>query len=154
KAILRSSRSYQDKTFRIETKKTVVVQGVPHEIDIWVEIESAPGYKTTFIFECKNWKKRVGKNEIIIFSEKVDATQAAKGFFVAKSFAKTASAQAVKCPRVELLKVDEELGSHLESPFPLTFSFNESGNVTSFEFRRWDRTVRPQPNVVEIDKAE
>src|SRR5262249_31805160 len=68
--------------------------------------------------------------------------------------AKTASAQAVKCPRVELLKVDEELGSHLESPFPLTFSFNESGNVTSFEFRRWDRTVRPQPNVVEIDKAE
>src|SRR5689334_20905416 len=60
----------------------------------------AKGYTVTFIFECKNWEDAVGKNEIIIFSEKIDAVSAQRGYFVAKSFTRDAEAQALKDPRM------------------------------------------------------
>jgi hypothetical protein len=59
------------------------------------------------VFECKNWQDKVGKNDIIVFSEKVKATNAQRGFFVAKSFTKDAVAQAEKDPRLELLTAAE-----------------------------------------------
>src|SRR5260370_13292084 len=69
----------------IEKKKIIIVNEVRHEIDVYVTADLAPGYKSIFIFECKNWKEAVGKNEIIIFSEKIDLSRATYGGFVTNS---------------------------------------------------------------------
>jgi Restriction endonuclease len=105
--ILESSPALREKPFTIETRKRINVGGVHHEIDIFVTVEVAKGYTATFIFECKNWESSVGKNEIIIFSEKIDAVSAQRGYFVAKSFTKDAEAQKQKDPRITLLTATE-----------------------------------------------
>lgn len=106
-AILQASPALYDKAFKIEMRKRTKVGGVHHEIDIYVTVEVANGYTAIFIFECKNWKDAVGKNEIIIFAEKVDAVSAQGGFFVAKSHTKDAEAQALKDQRIKLLTATE-----------------------------------------------
>lgn len=53
----------------IEKKKIIIVKGVRHEIDVSVTADLAPGYKPVFIFECKNWKEAVNKNEIILLGK-------------------------------------------------------------------------------------
>jgi hypothetical protein len=107
KAILRESVSYADKAFQFEPKKIILVDGVRHEIDLYVSVDHGNGYTAIFIFECKNWKKKIGKSHIIEFSEKVKIAPAQKGFFVAKSFTRYARAQAKKDPRIELLCVKD-----------------------------------------------
>ena len=115
-AILHELPGVDDSTFAIDSNKIHVVDGVRHEIDIWVEIDPGKGYETRFIFECKNWKDKVGKNEIIVFSEKIAAVRAQKGFFVATAFTADAEAQAKKDPRTVLL-IAQELGTDLSVPF-------------------------------------
>src|SRR3569623_554107 len=83
--------------------KVLVQNGVRHEIDVFVTASLAAGYDATFIFECKNWNAKVGKNELIIFSEKVAVSGAQRGFYVAKAFTKDAQAQAKKDSRIKLL---------------------------------------------------
>ncbi len=94
--ILKASPALTENRFTIENKKIIVAEGVRHEIDILVSVDLSNGYEATFVFECKNWEEKVGKNEIIVFSEKIKATQAQKGFFVARSFTADAQAQASK----------------------------------------------------------
>ena len=101
--ILRSFPGYSEETFKIEGKKIIRSGGVKHEIDIFVSLELSKGYSACFIFECKNWKEKVGKNEVVVFSEKIDVCSAQRGFFVAKSFTSDAHAQAAKDSRLELL---------------------------------------------------
>src|SRR6266446_9598922 len=91
----------------IEKKKVIMVNGVRHEIDVYVTVDLAPGYKPIFIFECKNWKEAVGKNEIIIFSKKIDVSHATSGCFVAKSYTSDAVNQAKQDPRITLLLASE-----------------------------------------------
>jgi len=91
----------------IEKKKIITVNEVRHEIDVYVTADLAPGYKPIFIFECKNWKEAVGKNEIIIFSEKIDVSCATSGCFVAKSYTSDAVNQAKQDPRITLLLASE-----------------------------------------------
>jgi len=105
--ILSTSPSLREKTFLIESKKIIQVGGVHHEIDVFVRIDLGGGYTSTFIFECKNWEAAVGKNEIIVFAEKIAAAQAQHGFFVAKSFTKDGEAQAALNPRVRLVIASE-----------------------------------------------
>lgn len=105
--ILKSCPGYSDKTFHIQSKKIINAGGVHHEIDIWVMVELGNEYNAIFIFECKNTQEKVGKNEIVIFTEKIDACGAQKGFFVAKSFTADAEAQAGKEPRIHFLRVSE-----------------------------------------------
>lgn len=107
--ILETNPSLEKSTFTIETKKVIVVDDIKHEIDLYVEIDLGHGYKSIFIFECKNWKDPIGKNEIIVFSEKIKIIQAQKGYFVATSFGKYASAQAKIDPRIELVIASEIL---------------------------------------------
>src|SRR6266478_7122426 len=100
----------------VEKKKIIIVNEVRHEIDVYVTADLAPGYKPIFIFECKNWKEAVGKNEIIIFSEKIDAPRATSGCFVAKSFTSDAVNQAKQDPRITLLLASEyDLHSRAEA---------------------------------------
>lgn len=108
-AILRSFPNYSEKTFRIESNKTIHVNGVRHEIDLYVTVLMGGGYDSVFIFECKNWqdKDKVGKNDIIIFAAKIAAAGAQRGFFVAKAYSEDAIAQAKLEPRLERLRVEE-----------------------------------------------
>ncbi len=91
----------------VEKKKIIIVNEVRHEIDVYVTADLGPGYKPIFIFECKNWKEAVGKNEIIIFSEKIDVSRATSGCFVAKSYTSDAVNQAKQDPRITLLLASE-----------------------------------------------
>src|SRR5712692_2352969 len=99
----------KDATVTIEPKKVITVEGVKHEIDLFVTIDNGRGYKSIYIFECKNWIKGVGKNSIIVFSAKINVTKAQKGYFIAKRFGKHAVAQAKLDDRIELLTASFEL---------------------------------------------
>lgn len=114
--ILRLAPGFAEGTFKILNKHVVVTQGVHHEIDLFVVASMPTGYESTFIFECKNWQSKVGKNEIIVFSEKIAASAATRGFFVANSFSKDARAQAKKDARVKLL-----LASYMQPVVRLKF---------------------------------
>lgn len=118
--ILATSPSPREDAFVIESKKLICTAGVHHEIDIFVTINSARGYKSIYIFECKNWTDAVGKNEIMIFSGKIGVSQAQHGYFVAKSFTKDAEAQAKLDPRMTLLTAVE----HDPAEMPIPFSFH------------------------------
>jgi hypothetical protein len=88
-AVLRRSPGYHEKTFRIEGKKKFESSaGVPHEVDIWVNVEVAAGYEATFIFECKNRARKVGKKEAADFARKIDDANAQRGFLVAATLTK------------------------------------------------------------------
>jgi hypothetical protein len=109
--ILGANSTTKETTVTIEPKKVMVIEGVKHEIDIFITIDYGRGYNAIFIFECKNWKEAVGKNEIIVFSEKIKDVQAQKGYFIAKSFGEYAVAQSKQDKRVELLVASDALGS-------------------------------------------
>jgi hypothetical protein len=63
-------------SFLIESKKIINVEGVHHEVDIFVTIDLGNDYKSIFIFECKNWQDTVRKNDVIVFTEKISAANA------------------------------------------------------------------------------
>lgn len=107
RAILQQDSTLKPERLRIENKKTVIVDGVRHEIDIYVEAEIARGYKSVYIFEAKNWDSNVDKNEVIIFSEKIRALSAQYGFFIARGFTSHAYAQAALDRRIKLLLASE-----------------------------------------------
>src|SRR6266568_3125088 len=107
--ILGTTPTTKEAIVTIEPKKIVVVNGVKHEIDIYITIDYGKGYKAIFIFECKNWKKKVDKDEIIVFSKKIEVVHAQTGYFIAKSFTKDAEAQAEQDGRLILLIATEEL---------------------------------------------
>ncbi|SRR5258708_17675058 len=107
--ILGTNPATKDAIVTIEPKKIVDVNGVKHEIDIYITIDYGKGYKAIYIFECKNWTKKVDKNEIIVFSKKVEVVHAQTGFFIAKSFTRDAEAQAEQDGRLKLLIATEEL---------------------------------------------
>lgn len=108
-AILRGAPGYREGVFKVQGKRIVVHDGVRHEIDVYVTASLAAGYESVFVFECKNWEAKVGKNEVIILAEKIAITGAQRGFLVAKAFTRDARAQAKKDLRVELL-----LASHYQ----------------------------------------
>src|SRR6266849_4908962 len=84
--LLSLSPSLQQETYKIESKKIISVRDVHHGIDVFVSVDLGSAYKSVFIFECKNWKDPVGKNEVIVFSEKIGVCQAQWGCIVAKAF--------------------------------------------------------------------
>jgi hypothetical protein len=107
-AVLRQAPSYHEKAVRIEGKKKFKSSaGVPHEADIWVSVEWAAGYEATFIFECKNWKRKVGKKEAVDFARKVEDAKAQRGFLVAATLTKGAQAIVKSDPRMEWLVARE-----------------------------------------------
>jgi hypothetical protein len=151
--ILQSSAALSRKP-TVEKKKIVTVSGVRHEIDVYVTVDLAPGYKSTFIFECKNWKEAVGKNEIIIFSEKIDAARATSGCFVAKSYTLDAVNQAKQDPRITLLlaaEYDPENESEVFQFFTRTPEMTKR-DVTMF--KRGSAGLDPKPIPLETAELE
>jgi hypothetical protein len=99
----------------VETTKVVTVAGVRHEIDVLVKTLGSSAYESTCVFECKNWKKPVSKNDVIILGAKVQALSANRGYLVAKTFSKDAEAQAKHDPRLSLVPCTEEFESVLNT---------------------------------------
>jgi hypothetical protein len=142
-AILRAAPGYSEGTFKIQGNKVIVHDGVRHEIDVFVTASLAAGYESTFIFECKNWNAKVGKNELIIFSEKVAVSGAQRGFFVAKAFTKDAQAQAKKDVRIQLMTA-----SHFEPvtrvQFPQLHLLNVTATHANVEIRGFNDNGAPK----------
>jgi hypothetical protein len=132
-AILSQAPGFVEGTFALQGKKIIRHGGVRHEIDIYVSARLPAGYEATFIFECKNWERKVGKNDIIVFDEKSAATSAQRGFFVAKSFTRDARARAAKSERMTLL-----LASHVlpvtRIDFPQIQLFNATAVTVNAQF--------------------
>lgn len=103
----------------IERKK-IISGPVRHEFDLYVTIDHGHEYKSIFIFECKNWEANVNKNEIMVFSGKIDAAKAQKGFFVAKGYTRDALEQANQDKRIKILYAKDNPID--VSPFPLEFT--------------------------------
>jgi hypothetical protein len=93
----------------ITRNKHIIANGINNEIDLYVEIDPGNCYKSLFIFECKNWKDKVDKNQIIVFSEKIKIANAQTGFFVANNYTKDAIAQSKKDSRIKILETKENL---------------------------------------------
>ena len=68
-----------------------------------MDVEVAAGYDATFIFECKNWKRKVGKKDAADFARKIDDANAQRGFLVAAVLTKGAEAIVKSDPRMEWL---------------------------------------------------
>lgn len=127
--ILYEYPGYREKDLRIEPKKIILVGGVRHEIDLHITAIHGADYDAIFIFECKNWKDKVGKNEIIVFAEKIQASNATRGFFVAKSYTADAKARAQANSRIKLL-----LAAEYDPPammVPANFHGLHVGDVTA-----------------------
>lgn len=121
-----------------ERKKIINVGGVHHEIDLYVTIDAGAGYTSVFIFECKNWEKPVGKNEILIFSKKIIDARATKGFMVTKDFTTDATAAANQDPRIILMLAREYDPAKDIAPieFPIPFHDKNGSIVFGIRLRR------------------
>jgi hypothetical protein len=119
RAILSRFPGYSEDTFTIESKKILRVAGVKHEIDVFVMVRHGAGYDSTFIFECRNREEKANKNDIIVFSEKIKATNAQRGFFVARGFTGDAEAQSATDGRLELLRAEQLDPATIDIPFGL-----------------------------------
>ncbi len=100
----------------IEPNKRININGVRHEIDLWIELELSNQHKLIHIFECKNTKKKVDKNTVSNFCDKIKDANAAKGFIVSYGFTRSAIARADQDQRCHLIIVEK-------SPSPIQTSF-------------------------------
>jgi hypothetical protein len=151
KTILDAVPTLSDKSYKIYSPRIITVDGVKHEIDIWVEFDIGGGYKSIFIFEAKNWRKNIGKNHLIIFSKKIEAAQAQRGFFVAKSLTKYALAAAKLDPRITVIKVKQEfINSDVISRLHHIVT-DMSKTVTNVEFVPKTIVPESESNVTAID---
>src|SRR5260370_16030093 len=107
-----------------------------------------------FIVECKNWKEAVGKNEIIIFSEKIDVSRATSGCFVAKSYTDDAVNQARQDRRITLLLASEYDPDSGAEAFHF---FTRSPEMTKLDvtmFKRGGAGLDPKPISPETSELE
>src|SRR3989442_16023228 len=135
--ILKSNPKMSGIEFSIETNKTLT--GVHHEIDVLVKTLPNSLCEATWIFECKNWKEPVGKNEVIVLAEKVDVLRANRGFLVAKRLTKDAEEQIKRDGRLSFIECTDDFLSPLNS-LELIHAVHELQNV---EVRVKERGVPP-----------
>ncbi|WP_026754452.1 restriction endonuclease [Sediminibacter sp. Hel_I_10] len=94
---------------KVENNKIIFFDGVRNEIDVHITIDLKIGTTLIYIFECKNYSsKKVDKNDIIIFEEKIKLFNAQKGYFVAKKYTKDSVNRASQNEKIKLLELDNE----------------------------------------------
>lgn len=121
--------------FEIIPRLIVKVAGVRHEIDVAVRVNKGSSYETLHIFECKNWKAKVGKNEVIQFSEKVKVTGAHRGYIVARSWTSDAAAQARLDPRLALMKCADSFDESLMGVSSVAYQSSLVTTTVNIQFR-------------------
>jgi hypothetical protein len=140
--ILRANPNLSEKSYTITFRKLIVVEGVKHEIDVWIEFDLGDGYKSLFIFEARNWNKTVGKDHIFAFSAKITAASAQAGYFVAKSVSSYARAAAKTDARIRLLKATDDFAtSDVIRNFHTTYQ-DQSKSDATFEV-----VIKPRPGL-------
>jgi hypothetical protein len=98
-----------------EPRKRIVTNGVPDEIDLYVRIDSAPGYESVFVFECKDRVDPSDKTDVETLRGKIERTNAAAGYLIARGFTKAAKTLAEQYPKMKLrLASDVPLAPFLE----------------------------------------
>jgi hypothetical protein len=107
KAIIATDPNLRERSFTLDLRKRVVIEGVLHEIDVWVTLGASHDYDAIFIFECKDWKRPVSKNEVVVLAEKERAVRAQRGFLVARAFTKSAYAQSLHDNRIQLVQLSD-----------------------------------------------
>lgn len=116
--ILTTNPNFKNAKLTFERKKIIYPDNVKMEIDLFVKVDPGNDMESIFIFECKNWDhKSVPPKEIRDFSAKITATNATKGFMVAKKLSKYAINLLKKHSRIILLKVEDNPPIDL-TPFP------------------------------------
>jgi hypothetical protein len=90
--ILKSDPLLKGSKFTIEANKIVKVKNVHHEIDVLVKTLPGSPYEAVFIFECKNWNRKVDKETVMHLAGKVEELCATRGFLVAHDITKDARA--------------------------------------------------------------
>lgn len=134
--LLKSDPKLKGIEFTIEANKIAHISGVRHEIDLFVQTLPGSQFESAWIFECKDWKEPVGKNEVIILGEKVDALGASRGFLVARKITKHAEAQLKLDTRLTFIPCTDEFLSPLNSLelvhsehelFPISISVKQRG---------------------------
>jgi hypothetical protein len=149
--ILKTDPKLAGTEFSIEMNKIANVLGVRHEIDVYVKTLPDSQFESAWIFECKDWKKPVGKNEVIILARKVDVMKANRGFLVARRFTKDAKAQVLQDSRLSLVPCTDEFPTlfnveltHTKHDlWPITISVRERGTpqtMTPVELD-WEKLV-------------
>lgn len=118
-AVFKYEPSLKNVEYTITRRKIVFFEGANHEIDLHLEFHLAEHHNAVFIFECRNRREKVDKNDVVILDEKAIACGAQKAFLVARSFTKGAE-QKSENPRsrVVLLKAKNLLEGDAEFKLP------------------------------------
>src|SRR3984957_1288789 len=146
KTILESDPKFAGVKFSIEVNQIFRIKGVRHEVDVLVRTYPGSEIEALWIYECKNWKKPIGKNAIIVLSEKIDALNATRGFLVAKEFTKDATAQAEADQRIQLIPYSEEF----INPLDVQLLYNKI-EPSSIVINIKERNAPPSPRPIVLD---
>jgi Restriction endonuclease len=115
KSVFEYNHKLKTADFDIKLRHTAHVMGVPYEIDVWIETQkSSTPHHSLFVYECKNWKDPVGKAEVSLLADKVDAVGATRGFLVAHRFTEHARQLVKLKSRIQLLECSEEFSNFLQ----------------------------------------
>jgi hypothetical protein len=145
--ILNSNPSIRGVRFSIESNQIIVVGGVRHEIDVLVKTLPGSAYEAIWIFECKNWQKKAGKNEVALLADKIAALKAVKGFLVAKQFTRDAENRAKQDDRIRLIPCSE----NISGPLADLNIFHVCHNVSNVEVFMKDRNKAAVANPPLLD---
>lgn len=147
--ILKKNPKLNESQFHIEINKIYKYKGVKHEIDLYVTVKLGDGYDSVFIFECKNRKKKSDKNDITIFSNKIDITSAQKGYFITKTFTSDAKSQAELDDRLELI-VATNLENDLTGSLIKSSTRHQFEKIVSLSVKGLPRKYFPKLSLIEI----
>jgi hypothetical protein len=155
KLILKESFDKTPHAFTIEKNKLIIQDGVRYEIDVYVTIDFGNGYKSVYIFECKNWKtSKVSKNDIIIFNDKIEISNAQKGYFIATNFSSDAASKAKQFTRIELLNASSNV-YNFTMQIEDTAYRNIKYTFLEYDQKLWHKseTILPKPSIKFRGKA-
>ncbi len=107
--LLKNDPKLKGGRFTIELNKRLTVGNAQHEIDVYVVTQPGTRYESVVLFECKDWKKAVSKNEIMNLNAKVELFGATRGVLIAPRISKDAEGILTEYKRVKYRKCSQDL---------------------------------------------
>jgi Restriction endonuclease len=142
--IISSNPELSKSDFVIKTRKRIRNR----EIDIYVECnQNNSDRKNIYIYECKNWVKPVGPDQVDSLAWKVKLSNATKGFMVANKITKGAIKDINNSKKLEYIKFDQEIQLDDPSTFCNSITMNEKYMDLVLIF---DGSIMIANNIIEI----
>lgn len=107
--LLKNDPRLKGAQFTIELNKRLFVGNARHEVDVYVVTQPGTRYESVVLFECKDWKKAVSKNEIMLLNEKVALFGATRGVLVAPRISKDAAGILSQYERIQYRKCSDDI---------------------------------------------